>query len=101
MSSAPAPTSSGVECAAASSCSCPGDLSWVSRIETVDAADGGLVAGFAGSPRWRLLHAGLGPSGQTALTFAFPDPDAPECGCYFVGADPSCAACADTFEPGR
>ena len=48
------------------------DLTWVEKVETVDAIDTTAVDAKMTNPRWRLLATGVGMGSQTTLTFGWP-----------------------------
>ena len=49
---------------------------WVEQTRTVDAVDHQAVQAIEANPGWRLIHAGIGEAGQTALTYGWPWPAA-------------------------
>lgn len=49
-------------------------LTWVERVQTVDAIDP-VVEAIQQNPGWRLLHVGTGAGGQTTLTYGWPWPE--------------------------
>jgi hypothetical protein len=48
------------------------DLSWVDQVQTVYALDSDAVNALNENAGWRLIATGVGPEGQTTLTYGWP-----------------------------
>lgn len=56
-----------------------GDLTWVERVQTIDALDHQVIEAVEANPGWRLIATGTGTGGQTTLTYGWPWPGSQSC----------------------